>query len=131
MKAAEELVRAKERELAEAEAVVLRIRGEVGAALQALRDARVAADAGLPQCDMVLVSSYRQEVSRTTRMAILRKTPTGMLTLREVGGNKEYRFKPTKWSVGGFALTPKEPTFGNGYFQLRDVPAEYLPKEPT
>ena len=100
------------------------------AACRASREARIAADADLPQCKMVDVRWRTDKAEEAGRVVILRKTPGGLLVVRRVGDAEgDFRFKWNKhrgiWQQaekGSYAFKTRE---------LRDVPDQYMPQEAT
>lgn len=92
VEAAEARVAELRKKLAEAEGVVVGLRATLGTAIGELDKARVAADASLPQCDVSRFTVGRR--SYEGRYVLLRKTPTGQIVARPVGGAAEQRFKP-------------------------------------
>lgn len=125
---AEELAKLKKEELDAARAAVRRIEGELGEALAAVRSARKSADAGLPQCKMVHVRWRNSAESDLSDVAILRRTPGGVLVVRRLGDSPgmEFRFKFNAYR-DVYAQAEKRHYFGSNHRELRDVPAEFLP----
>lgn len=104
-----------------------RLKGAHADAGQALLQARLAADADLPSCRMVKVRRFgRRAEEDFGRAVIVRQTPAGMLVVRLEGDMDERRFKASKFS-NVFRQVEKA-GWSSDWFELRDVPAEYLPK---
>lgn len=122
--AAKAVLAEKTAELDAAQEVVRRIASERSEAFKAIRKAQEDADESLPQCKIVTLS-YGRVRDGQVRAVILRKTPSGMLVVRHFGGEHEYKFQPGK-DDGVFRETGYR-SFSNCR-ELRDVPAEYMPK---
>lgn len=123
---AEASLAAKKAEVEAAQGVLNRLGNEVSAAHDALHEARIAADAPLPKCRIVYVRGGK--VADSISAVIVRKTPGGMLVVREVGAPLD-RTSKYKWSK--FALKYRHTEKVTYHFgttrELRDVPAEYMP----
>jgi hypothetical protein len=102
---------------------------EYAAACEEVELAKIQADASLPQCDMVVIRWKNGVEAFQNRVVIVRSTPSGILVVRNVGEpeGKEYRFKWLEWHHA-FVQIEKSRGFYNNTSELRDVPAEYLPK---
>lgn len=117
----------KAEELTAAKDALKRLEAEYGAAHAAVRHAQTEADAELPQCRMVRVRWRSGTDDDMSRVVILRRTPSGMLVVRNVGTSGcEYKFK---WSErpGKYRQAEKVIGFTDSIRELRDVPVEYLP----
>lgn len=126
--AARQAAEAKKAEVEAAELHLRQLRAEMGTALLAIEAAWDEADAHLPQCQMVKVRWRSGNEEPIGNAAIVRKTPGGQLVVRRRGA--EYRFKWNPYGVK-FVQAEKETFFAADRRQLRDVPAEFLPKEPA
>lgn len=123
--AAEAALAAKQGELTAALEAVERLRGEVGEASRALREARLAADEALPQCVLVKRSLYSSRDEERGRVVVLRKTPGGQLVVRLAGEDGgEMRFKRSKYS-GEWLEAVKSSGWSSDTWLLSDVPPEY------
>jgi hypothetical protein len=122
---AEAALAAKIAESAAAKEEVRRLDHDLNAAYAAVHQAQTDADAALPQCRMVRVQWRTGVESGMAPYVIVRRTPTGMLVVRRVGGGGESTFR---WSDGQYKQAEKY-RWGDGSNELRDVPAEYLPKD--
>ena len=63
---------------------------------------------------------------------ILRRTPSGMLVVRAVGGDRDdsgSKFKLGK--LRAVYVQADKTHWANGHSELRDVPADYLPQEAS
>jgi len=125
---AKEVVIDKLKEIASAKAVLVQLESEHSEACKALRQAQIAADAHLPQCRMVNVRWRSGTEEYPSPVVILRRTPSGMLVVRRVGDHdgSEYRFKPATY--GDKYVQVEKSSFRSSLRELRDVPAEYMPK---
>lgn len=94
------------------------------AAIELTREARIAADSELPQCNMVVVGWGGKE-SDSVPVVILRKTPKGMLCVRRVGSDDERKFR--FYRNLGFVQAWKKISLYSGEYRLRDVPKEFMP----
>ena len=122
---AEVALAAKAVEVAVAKEALKRLESEWGIAAAAVRQAQTEADASLPQCRFVRVRRGGTEDGNSL-VVIVRRTPGGMLVVRDVGesASLEYKFK-WKAHEGKYQMAKHD-----GYTstrELRDVPAEYLP----
>ena len=100
------------------------------AACRASREARIKADAALPQCRMVSVKWRTDRVEDAGRVVVLKKTPGGTLVVRRVGdATGDYRFKWNKYT--GRWTQAGRVGWTNDTRELRDVPAEYMTQEAT
>lgn len=124
---AESALVAKAAEVAAAKEALKRLEVERGAAIAAVRHAQTEADAALPQCRLVRVRWRSGNEEDIGRVAVVRRTPGGMLVVRYVGDadGSEYKFKWAEYSRkfkqaerGGYTDDTRE---------LRDVPEAYLP----
>jgi hypothetical protein len=96
-------------------------------AYAALREAKRAADAGLPQCQMATISWRASKVDSSIPVVIVRKTAAGALVVRVPGEfGMERRFKSSR---GEWVPATKTSGWSGYVTRLRDVPAEYEPKE--
>lgn len=125
---ARQAAEAKKAEIEAAELHLRQLRAEMGTALLAIEAAQDEVDARLPQCRMVKVRWRSGTEEPIGNAAIVRKTPGGQLVVRRRGA--EHRFK---WDAygGKFVQAEKNTFFAADRRQLRDVPAEFLPKEPA
>lgn len=124
---AQALVEAKIAELRAAQDTVRRVEKEHQDAMVALRGARTEADYALPRCRLVQIAWRSHEEQNIGQVVILRKTAGGMLVVRRVGDTEgELRFK---WRASGakFVEAKKFTSHTYSWFELRDVPTEYLP----
>jgi hypothetical protein len=92
------------------------------------RTARVRADDGLPRCDMV-TRKWRDPIADRSPVAILRKTPGGMLVVRRPGSLDELRFKFSKFR-GAYVEAVKAGSFRDSR-ALENVPPEWMPSHPS
>lgn len=118
--AAREAVDAKLAELAAAELVVKGLRGEVNDARLGVIAAQDAEDVKYPTARLVSVGWRTGKETDMGRVAIVKRTPTGILVTRRRG--IERRFKPSK--ITGVFYEVGADRFGYVYdtVQLRDVP---------
>ena len=125
---AEAALAAKKAELSAAKDALALLVKETGAAYEAVTSAQTEADASLPQCSMVHVNRYTSREEGRAQYVILRRTPSGMLVVRRAGdaGAPQLRFK---WAIWARVYRQVEKSYGSGTTELRDVPAEYMPKE--
>lgn len=130
--AAEAARSAKAQELASAQETVKRLERELAEAFGAVRAARVAADAGLPKCRMVILEWRTGRISSDCEVVIVRKTPTGVLVVRRVGEDvgHTFRFK-VRVSVNEvrYVQAEKATTFLSSSRELRGVPKEFQPSK--
>lgn len=124
---AEAAANAKKAELDATREVVRCLEKEWFTAMAAVRSARAEADAALPSCRLVRVNWRGGNEEDFGRAVILRRTPSGMLIVRNVGDSdgEERRFK---WVKRAGEFRQDKNSFYGSYLVLRDVPAEYLPK---
>ncbi len=123
--AAEAVVEAKKHELGEARAHVERLEREYREALDGVRHAQHQVDATLPQCDMVRTSGIGGDETRRERVVIVRKTPSGMLVVRLVGGlDGEARFKKDS-RTGRYLEVTQRTSFISDYWELQGIPASF------
>jgi len=101
---------------------------EHAAAYAAVRHAQAVADESLPQCRVIRASWHSGKEEDVRRVVILRSTPSGMLVVRRVGRPEHMaeKFKWDKWT-GKFRQAEKT-GYTSDSRELRDVPAEFLPK---
>jgi hypothetical protein len=125
---AETALSAKTAEVAAAKETLKRLESELGMAYDAVRTAQTEADASMPQCRVVCINRYSGGEEDILRAVIVRRTPGGMLVVRQIGylGGTEYKFKwlqhralYTQAEKGSWSSNPRE---------LRDVSAAYLPQ---
>lgn len=129
---AEEALIARIAELDAARAEVDRLQVEVSKANLELREARISADSLMSQCDCVrLAWRSGHEVSRT-RLVIVKRTPGGQLVTRPAGEALRDQ-KRWKWRDWANAYVPAEKQYGlcSDSYQLRNVPAEFMPDGAT
>jgi hypothetical protein len=120
-------------DLTTAEKAVEEARKRCDDAVVGLRKARLEADQSMPQCRCVAISRYGSERESDIRMVvILRQTPSGLLVTRPAG---EVDRPLTNFVWNKFKGVYREKTANRGAFyasshlELRDVPAQFLPKE--
>jgi hypothetical protein len=111
------------------QALILKCRG----AREALDEALIAADAALPKCLMVF--HPRHSPARKVAAVIERKTPSGLLIVRFVGGARDTirRFKFDSYGKEYREVKSASSSFySTGITTLRDVPDEFMPlSNPT
>lgn len=125
---AEAAVMVKVAELEEAKKAVLRIGKELSAARLDVIAAQTASDAELPQCRIVMYIGFSGTPTDIGRAVILRRTPSGILVVRKAGEAND-EAKRFKWEDrrGTFCIEGRYSQ--DSYYELRDVPAEYLPSD--
>lgn len=128
LKKARQNVQDKQAALHEAEAAAATARQALDDAFDAVAEVQKAIDDRMPQCQMVSIQwRTGKPCNEGQRMVILRKTPGGMLIVRERGKEdaQEYKFK--WWSFSGiyreFGKTNSSMT---NVRQLSSVPKEFL-----
>lgn len=128
--AAEAACDAKREELRSAEAEVERLKIELGEAHRALREARLAADAKLPQAMLAKLHWRSGKIQDAGPVVVLRRTPTGQLVVRSAGEEGgEMRFKRGEFSGEWHEVVKRGRSFDA--WVLRDVPAQFEPqREP-
>jgi hypothetical protein len=121
-------MKAKCAEFAAAKDVVERLKNDLPILAAALQSARLEADTCLPHCRMVLYDWQTGREDAGADYVIVRKTPGGMIVVRRAGdpSGTESKFR---WDEGRYRQAAKPPRWSRGVFELRDVPAEYLPAE--
>lgn len=125
---AEAAVMVKVAELEEAKKAVLRIGKELSAARLDVIAAQTASDAELPQCRIVMYIGFSGTPKDIGRAVILRRTPSGILVVRKAGeANDEARRFKWEDRRGTFCIESRYSQ--DSYYELRDVPAEYLPSD--
>ena len=125
---AEAAVMVKVAELEEAKKAVLRIGKELSAARLDVIAAQTTADAELLQCRIVMYIGFSGTPTQIGRAVILRRTPSGILVVRKAGEAND-EAKRFKWEDrrGTFCIEGRYSQ--DAYYELRDVPAEYLPSD--
>lgn len=127
--AAEQMATSKAEAVAAAKVALALLEQQHAQAMRDVRAAQEASDADLPQCREVVVSWHSGKEIRTTQVVIERRTPSGMLIVRERGDpyGLERRFK---WGhhVKKFISAERSYSMASDRRELRDVPAEYIPK---
>lgn len=123
---AEEALTAAHAALAAGREEVTRLEAAVAEAQAALGAARIEADKDLPRCTWVTFGWRGTEQSRHP-VVIVRRTPSGRLVVRHVGGDPAYT-STFQWNerAGVFTEVARR-SFTSSYRELRDVPAAYLP----
>lgn len=128
---AEEAMKSKAKELADAKEAVQRLESEHANLRAAVRKAQEEADSTLPQCRLVMVKWRSNKEEDCGLVVILRKTPGGMLVVRRVGyTGYEYKFK-FQDLLGKYTQAEKQTVWSSEQRELRDVPLEYMPPAPT
>lgn len=124
---AEAALSAKAAEVTAAKEALKRLEAEHSAAYAAVRHAQTEADAALPQCRLVRVRWRSGNQEDMGCVAILRRTPGGMLVVRRVGEpyGHEYKFKWAEYA--GKYRQAEKGGYTDDTRELRDVPAEWLP----
>ena len=118
----------KQAEMKAAEQVAGQLKVEYLAALNAVTAAQVDADSSLPQCELWSVSRHTGSASLSSKLVIVRQTPTGILIVRRVGeqsgATKQYEF--SKYCE---VFRPKKQSdyYSSASFELRNVPAQFIP----
>ena len=128
---AKEALAEKELALTKALEAVELAKQEKGEAYTALCKAQMDADSGLPSCDCVSIREYgRGDPVLVARMAILRKTPSGLLVVRRLGepDGQLYHFKWSPYSSTYHEKKKRERFYSGSRTELRNVPAEFIPK---
>lgn len=125
--AAEALVDAKDAEIVAAQAALKQLEMERREAYLAVRAAQAEADAALPQCRMVRVRWRSGGEEELWRVVIVRKTPGGMLVVRRVGEPDGYEERFRWAAYAGNYRQQKPSSFASDHYELRDVPADFMP----
>lgn len=126
--AARQAAEAKKAEIDATEARLVELRSELSAAYRAIEDAQDAEDSALPQCRMVTVRWRTGKPENPIPMAILRKTPANQIVVRRRGAEHRFKWDPRSER---YVQVAKPRFFMDDTRELRNVPAEFLPKEPA
>lgn len=124
--AAIELAETAKRELDAAQEAVRQCEQKLNQALRALRTAQVDADGALPQCNMERVFRSSGMTEPVGRVAILRRTPGGLLVVRQVGEPQGME-RQFRWSAhrGVYVEKVRQQPFVHSTLTLFEVPEEY------
>lgn len=117
---AEAAVKAAQQRVAEAQAALQQAADERQAAIAELNQAYHKADLGLPRCTVVRRGRYSDS---TTPAVILRRTPTGRLSVRAFGAPDSEVLQFTR-TPHGWECRKRAGLYATNY-TLRDVPAEF------
>jgi hypothetical protein len=120
-------LQSKKEEFEAAKATLKILEEEMRDADDDVRKAQTEADSAYPQCDLVTVRRFGGKACDPVRVAIIRKTPGGLLVVRRVGvpDGLQYKFKWAEYS-SVFRQSEKTGSYSDCR-ELRAVPAEYLP----
>lgn len=122
--AAEKALEAKKQEITAAEAALKVLRSQLDDAHKAVSAARLAGDDCLPKATIVSIGWRSSTVIPVGVGVIDRVTPGGMLIVRRIGTDIEYRFT---WNGRVFRVKPPRGSWTYDSVELRDVPPEFIP----
>lgn len=129
LKKAREQVTLKQAALHEAQLVVASASKALDEAFEAVTEAQKAIDDRMPQCRMVSIQWRTGKLCGPGLfMVILRKTPGGMLIVRERGNEEAQQYKFKWWPHSRvYREFGKANSSMSNARELRDVPKEFLP----